>query len=56
MQNRGCSIGDNRHGASSIFLIYGKNDKELQRHNKSLNSSESYVMPKVQDNRERDFM
>ena len=44
-QNRGCSIGDNRHGTFSIFLIHDNSDKNIPKHNKFLNSRKSYAIP-----------
>lgn len=43
-QNRGCSIGDNRHGTFSIFLLHDNSDKNIPKHNKFLNSRESYAI------------
>ena len=43
-QNRGCSIGDNRHGTFSIFLLHDNSDKNIPKHNKFLNSRKSYAM------------
>lgn len=42
-QNRGCSIGDNRHGTFSIFLLHDNSDKNIPKHNKFLNSRKSYA-------------
>ena len=42
-QNRGCSIGDNRYGTFSIFLLHDNSDKNIPKHNKFLNSRKSYA-------------